>query len=517
MITTGVTMPRMRLSDLLGGLGPAIVCAGDDVEIAGIAVDSRQVRPGDVFFALPGQRTDGSRYATDAVTRGARAVVVAGEVWLPGVTVVGTDDPARLLGAAAARFHGDPSAGLTLVGVTGTNGKTTTTYLLEAIWAAAGHRPGVIGTIAYRYGGTVTPAPLTTPDALTLQHLLAAMRAEGTTHVAMEVSSHALTQDRVAGCRFDAAVFTNLTRDHLDFHADIESYFAAKASLFLDHLPRSAKAEPIAVVNVDDPAGARLAAVVRARCVTVGRDPRATVRPRTVSTSLAGTHGVLELDGRALPFESRLVGAPHVENILGAAATAWALGVAPEAIAAGLAAATPPPGRLEQIAGPGFTVVVDYAHSPDALARVLDVLRPLTAGALIAVFGCGGDRDRGKRPLMGDAAARRSDLVVLTSDNPRTEEPGRILADIEAGVRQAGMVPLARPMPGARGYLVEPDRRRAIALALGLARPGDLVLVAGKGHEDYQIVGTEKRHLDDREQVRYALEQSAPLMHERPR
>ncbi len=248
-------------------------------------------------------------------------------------------------------------------------------------------------------------------------------------------------------------------------------------------------------MNVDDPAGARLAARVRTRCVRVGRGAGADVRPLEAETSLAGTRGTLALGAERLPFESRFVGAPHLENILGAAAAAWALGTPLEAIARGLAAVEPPPGRLEQIPGPGFTVVVDYAHSPDALARVLDVLRPLARGRLITVFGCGGDRDRGKRPLMGEAAARRSDVVVLTSDNPRTEDPLRILADIEEGVRAAGMT----------GHLVEPDRRAAIALALGLARPGDLVLVAGKGHEDYQIVGTVKRHLDDREEVRRAL------------
>jgi len=498
----------MRLSELLAGLAPVGDGEGADVEIEGITVDSRRVRPGDLFVALSGQRTDGARYVGEAVRRGARAVVTRAQDEMAeavGVPVVRTAEPRRLLGMAAARLAGDPSAAFTLVGVTGTNGKTTTTYLLEAIWQAAGLRPGVLGTIAYRFGGTSRPAPLTTPEAHELQGLLAAMRAAGTSHVAIEVSSHALAQERVAGCRFDAAVFTNLTRDHLDFHGDLESYYAAKARLFLEHLPASGKPDPVAVVNLEDAAGERLAAALRSRCVTVGRRPGAVVRSLEVETGLGGTRGVLDLAGRRLPFRSPLVGAPHVENILGAAATAWALGTAPEAIQAGLAEVCAPPGRLEQIAGPGFTVVVDYAHTPDALARALDVLRPLTAGAVIAVFGCGGDRDRGKRPLMGEAAARRSDLVVLTSDNPRTEDPTRILADIEAGVRAAGMQPLAAARAGDRGYLVEPDRTTAIVRAVETARPGDVVLVAGKGHEDYQIVGTEKRHLDDREEVRRAL------------
>src|SRR5438132_1135955 len=383
----------MRLSELLQALGVEANGVREDVEVGGVAADSRRVRPGDVFFALPGGPTDGRRHIAEALGRGARAVITTGEVDAGGAPVVRVDAPDRLLGRAAARVAGDPSAALTLVGVTGTNGKTTTTYLLEAIWRAAGWRPGVVGTIAYRFDGANRPAPLTTPDPIALQALLAEARAAGPTPGA------------------------------------------------------------------------------------------------------PAARGPLALGAERLPFESRFVGAPHLENILGAAAAAWALGTPLEAIARGLAAAEPPPGRLEQIPGPGFTVVVDYAHSPDALARVLDVLRPLARGRRITVFGCGGDRDRGKRPLMGEAAARRSDVVVLTSDNPRTEDPLRILADIEEGVRAAGMT----------GHVVEPDRRAAIALALGLARPGDLVLVAGKGHEDYQIVGTVKRHLDDREEVRRAL------------
>jgi UDP-N-acetylmuramoyl-L-alanyl-D-glutamate--2,6-diaminopimelate ligase len=493
----------MRLRESVSALDPGAAVYGPDVEIRRVVTDSRQAAPGDVFVALPGLRTDGRRHVADAVGRGAAAVVA--DTWLDAgeATVVATPHPRRLLGRLAARLAGDPSAALALVGVTGTNGKTTTTYLLEAIWRAAGHAPGVVGTIAYRWAGQTRPAPFTTPEAPALHTLLAEMRAAGTTHVAMEVSSHALALERVEGVRFDAAVFTNLTRDHLDFHPTLEDYWAAKARLFLEHLPAGGKPAPVAVVNVDDAAGERLAGAVRTRLVTVGRHPRAVVRPRRVDTDLDGTRGVLELDGRALPFTCRLVGAPHVENVLGAAAAAWALGVPADAIAAGLAALEPPPGRLERIPGPGFTVVVDYAHSPDALERCLAVLRPLATGRVICVFGCGGDRDRGKRPLMGEAAARLADLVVVTSDNPRTEDPERILADVEVGVRSGGMTALADG--AARGYLREADRRAAIALAVGAARPGDVVLVAGKGHEDYQIVGTERRHLDDREEVRRAL------------
>jgi UDP-N-acetylmuramyl-tripeptide synthetase len=455
----------MRLAPLLASLGCDAPPQGGEVEISGIALDSRRVRPGDLFFALAGTRSDGHRHAAEAVERGARAVVVGEGVALDlgTVPVVRAAAPARLAGLAAACLTGDPSAGLTLVGVTGTNGKTTTTWLLESIWQAEGRRAGVLGTIGYRFDGVTHPAPLTTPDGPELQRLLAEMRAVGTTHVAMEVSSHALAQDRVAGCRFDAAVFTNLTRDHLDFHGDLERYGAAKARLFHDHLPLGGKPAPTAVVNADDPFGAELASTVAVRCVRWGRRRGADVWPREVETGLAGTRGVLDLGGAPLPFTSPLVGALHLENILAAAATAWVLGSSPEAIGQGLAALEPPPGRLEQIPGPGFTVVVDYAHTPDALARALEALRPLAAGRLITVFGCGGDRDRGKRPLMGEAAARASDLIVLTSDNPRTEDPARILGDIEEGMRAAGMAALADARQNGRGYVVEPDRRAAIA------------------------------------------------------
>ncbi len=500
----------MRLGEALDGCGAVTVEGSVDVDVLRVVSDSRRVAGGDVFVALGGQVTDGRRHVADAVARGAVAVVSDAPLDpVEGIVRVRCAEPRRVLARLAARLAGDPSADLMLVGVTGTNGKTTTTYLIDGIWRAAGLRTGVIGTIAYRFGDETRPAPFTTPEAPELQGLLAEMRRAGVTHVAMEVSSHALALHRPDGLRFDAAAFSNLTRDHLDFHGTVDAYYDAKARLFRELLPASGKPGAAAVVNVDDAAGARLAADAPGRVVRVGRGGRVDVRLAEVESTLEGTCGVLVLGGHRLPFASPLVGAPHAENVALAAATAWVLGVQPAAIAAGIAAAEPPPGRVERIAGPGFTVVVDYAHSPDALERLLAALRPLTPGALITVFGCGGDRDRGKRPLMGEAAARVSDLVIVTSDNPRTEDPHRILADIEPGVRNAGLPPLAAPTAGARGYVLEIDRPTAIALGVGLARPGDLVVIAGKGHEDYQIIGTEKRHLDDREEVRHALERRA--------
>jgi UDP-N-acetylmuramoyl-L-alanyl-D-glutamate--2,6-diaminopimelate ligase len=497
----------MRLDALMVGLGPVELRGRGDVEVSGVSCDSRHVTPGDAFFALAGTATDGRRFVAEALGRGAVAVVADRDVEANGAAIVRVGDARRALGEVAARLAGDPSGDLSVVGVTGTNGKTTTTHLLDGIWRAAGRRSGVIGTVGYRIGDESRAAPFTTPDAPLLQRLLADMRAARVTHVAMEVSSHALEQQRVAGMSFAAAAFTNLTRDHLDFHGDLEAYFAAKARLFVELLPAGRTPDPVAVVNVDGAAGERLAAMVRTRLVRVSRRGPADVRVLDATTTLAGTQARLALGGRRVVVTSPLVGAPQLETLALAAGVAWALGVAADVIAVGLAATSAPPGRVEQIAGPGFTVVVDYAHTPDALARLLEALRPLTPGALVTVFGCGGDRDRGKRPMMGAAAALGSDRVILTSDNPRTEDPERILADIEVGLRGAGLARAAAA--GAPGYLVEADRRRAIALALEAARPGDVVVIAGKGHEDYQIVGTVRHHLDDREEVRRLLEARA--------
>ena len=398
----------MRLGALLDGLGTVTVEGGADPDVRGASADSRRVGPGDAFFALAGQATDGRRHVAEAVARGAVVVVADGAVDAPDVVRVRCAEPRRLLAHVAARLAGDPSAALTLVGITGTNGKTTTTYLLEGIWLAAGANPGVIGTIAYRFADTSRPAPFTTPEAPDLQAILADMRRAGVTHVAMEVSSHALAQHRADALRFDAAAFSNLTRDHLDFHGDDETYYAAKARLFWELLPASGKAGAVAVVNVDDAAGARLAGEIGGRCVRVGREPGVTVRLCDVESTLAGTRGVLVLDGQRLPFTSPpRRRAARREHRAGGRRRAWALDAAVRH-RGGIAATAPPPGRVERIPGPGFTVVVDYAHSPDALERLLAALRPLTSGARITVFGCGGDRDRGKRPLMGAPPVRRA-------------------------------------------------------------------------------------------------------------
>jgi UDP-N-acetylmuramoyl-L-alanyl-D-glutamate--2,6-diaminopimelate ligase len=479
------------------------------VIVTGLAVDSRRVAPGNLFFACPGQRDAGERFVPDAVTRGAAGVVAARRdpSWGP-VPVVVTAQVRRSLALMAARFHGEPTRSLTAVAVTGTNGKTTFTYLMEAVWRAAGVPAGVVGTINYRYGDTVIPAPLTTPEAPELQAVLAAMVAAGVRGVAVEASSHALTSDRVRGCQWDAAVFTNLTHDHLDFHGDLETYYLAKAALFVDHLAASTKRDPVAVIGVDDPFGRRLAAAIRGRLITFGRDPSATVHPLVLEETLDGIRGSLSVAGEEMEVVSSLIGGHHVSNLLAVAAAAHGIGLPHDAIVAGIRACTSVPGRLERVgAGPEFAVFVDYAHTPDALEGSLRALRALCRGRMITVFGCGGDRDRTKRPLMGEAAGRLSDLVIVTSDNPRTEDPLGILGQIEPGIERGGLARLGAEAlrAGARGFVREADRREAIALALGLARRGDVVLIAGKGHEDYQIVGTERRHFDDRAEVRSLL------------
>lgn len=502
----------MILRDLLPETVPLQVHGSVDTEISQLAYDSRLVKPGALFFALAGTKQDGTRFISQAYERGARAVVAPRGTAVPrAMTAIFSETPRLLLGVMADCFYKTPSAHLTLVGVTGTSGKTTTTYLLEAIWQQGGWSTGVIGTVNYRYQGRELPAPFTTPEAVELQELLSIMVADHVSHAVMEVSSHALAQDRVHGCQWDGAVFTNLGRDHLDFHHDIDDYFAAKSRLFVEALASSPKPNRFAVINADDSWGAKLLQQsLPGRVLTFGLQPAVTVSARNVERDFQGLRGILRLGEKEVAFSTPLIGDPHLYNVLAAATVAYALGVPEETIAAGVARCSHVPGRLEPIAaGQPFTVLVDYAHKPDAIEKVLRSVRRLTAKRLLTVFGCGGDRDRGKRPLMGEAAGRLSDIVILTSDNPRTEDPQQIIAEAEVGLRQT-----RQPKQGEdtaalatlqQGYLVIADRRAAIQAALAGARPGDVVVIAGKGHEDYQIIGTTKYHFDDREEVRNYL------------
>lgn len=494
----------MRLSAVISGTG-ARGALGDDPEVSAVTGDSRQVVPGAIFFALPGAQRDGHDFAAEAARRGAVAVVAERPVECAPALLLLAPSARRAMALAAAALHGHPGLELQLAGVTGTNGKTTVSYLVEACALAAGVPTGVLGTITHRFPGASRPASHTTPESTEVQALLAEMRAAGARLAVMEVSSHALAQERVAGLRFQVAGFTNLTRDHLDYHGDMDGYFAAKRRLFVEHLAP----DGTAVVNAKDPWGARLADQLGPgrQVWRYGTRLEDALRPEGLASTLAGTTALLRTPRGEVALRSPLVGSHNVENLLCAAGMALALGLPAEAVARGLAASRGAPGRLERIDGPGFAVFVDYAHTDDALTRVQEALRALAPRRLITVFGCGGDRDRGKRPLMGEAAGRLADLAVVTSDNPRGEDPLRIIGEILPGLERAGRRRRspAEAVAGEAGYVVEPDRRAALELAVACAREGDAVLVAGKGHEDYQLVGGERRHFDDAEEARRAL------------
>ncbi len=498
-------------------------------EINGLTYDSRQARPGRLFFAVAGEKADGHDYIGEAVRRGAAAVVFSRQEISPKApAAIQVKNVRRTMALWAAEFFGRPSERLTLVGVTGTNGKTTLSYLVESILRAAGLEPGVIGTVNYRYQGREFPAHHTTPEAIDVQQMLADMVRSGVRSVAMETSSHALAQERVRALAFDVGVFTNLSRDHLDYHRDMEEYFLAKSRLFTDYLSASPKPHKAAVIFGEDPRARELFGMLRGTNIDVwsyGEGPGWDVRPLHVERDVNGLRGTVRTRKNIIEFNSSLVGGANLQNILGAIGVASALKLDPRAIAEGISQLRSVPGRLERVPNPlGITILVDYAHSPDALEKVLGAVRPLAGGKLLTVFGCGGDRDRGKRPVMGEIAGRLSDVTVLTSDNPRTESPTAILEEIEAGIRRTEAIKLdistwdsrgseSRKWisESKRGYFVEANRRRAIAIALSIARPADLVLIAGKGHEDYQILGTEKIHFDDREVAREEAEAGAAV------
>ena len=481
-----------------------------DPEIAALCHDSRQVVPGALFVAVEGFSMDGHRFVPDAIARGAVAVV-CGEPVEAEAVVIRVDDPRMALASLAVDFYGRPAERMTLVGVTGTSGKTTVTYLIESILEKAGCRPGVVGTINYRYDGRIFTNPVTTPESADLQRIFRQMADAGITHAVMEVSSHALDLSRVDGCRFDVAVFTNLSRDHLDYHKDMQEYFRCKRRLFLDYLKPVDGEHPVrAAINVADPRGRALADELGEAAFSTAVQGPARIGVRDVKRDLTGIYGTLETPMGDIAFASPLVGDFNLENILSATGAALALGIEPAAIAAGINARECVPGRLERIAEGGRRhVFVDYSHKPGALQNAIDALRGLATGRLITVFGCGGDRDAGKRPVMGDIAARFSDLSVVTSDNPRSEDPLAIIGQVEAGVRKAGGQRItavnAQDAWPAHAYLVEPDRRVAIQVAIHAAREGDTVLIAGKGHETYQILADRTIHFDDREVARQIL------------
>ena len=493
----------MATRDLLAALPTKILLGSAPSAIAGLAYDSRKVHAGDCFVAVRGFKQDGRRYVADALQRQAAVIVAEPPDPAPDAPVlrVVVPDVRAALARLADAYHGHPSRGLRVVGITGTNGKTTTSYLVEALLREVAGRTGVIGTVQYRVGEEAEPASQTTPEALELQALLARMRTAGVAAVAMEVSSHALELHRVDGVAFDIGIFTNLTQDHLDFHGTLDAYRRAKRRLF-EAVAASRKPNPTAVVNTDDVNGAAMVDGLRLRTITFGLGRLAMVRPAERSSTLDGIRmTVASPDGRCA-LHSPLIGEHNVMNLLGAFGCGLALGMRGDRIAAILGGVASVPGRFERVdVGQPFLVVVDYAHTPDALERVLTTARALTRGRLAVVFGCGGDRDRGKRPIMGEIAARIADRVWVTSDNPRSERPEAIVEEVVGGVRRRSA---DRDL-----YVAMPAREHAIRDALHWARAGDTVVIAGKGHETYQIIGREVLPFDDREVARQILTERA--------
>jgi UDP-N-acetylmuramoyl-L-alanyl-D-glutamate--2,6-diaminopimelate ligase len=493
----------MKLEELLAGTEIVRVSGNGKVEVRSLAYDSRKVVAGGMFFALRGEKLNGLQFLPNALRAGAVAIAAEAarpEGIAPEIAWIelrpGTDR--QVLARAAANFYGHPADALKLVGVTGTNGKTTTTFLVDAILRAARHISGLVGTTGYRTPAGEKPALNTTPESLDLQEMFAEIRDAGGTYATLEASSHALAMDRLTGCHFAAAIFTNLTRDHLDYHKTFEEYFAAKKRLFEG---TGAGAPDAAVINVDDPYGARLTGLAK-RTLTYGLKGSPDVTAKKFSLSFEGLQFTAQTPAGRVEIDSPLVGRINVYNILAAIGAAVALEIPVSKIEEGISLLHGVPGRFERIdEGQPFLVVVDYAHTDDALRNLIATARDISAGArIITLFGAGGERDRVKRPMMGEAAGSLSDLVVLTSDNPRSEDPLLIINDVAVGLQKANA-----------NYRIEADREKAIEIAIDEARAGDIVLLAGKGHETYQVLRDGPVPFDDREKARAILRRKGYL------
>lgn len=481
----------MRFAQLIKQIGDYQASSPlEDFEVSAVTSDSKKVVPGSIFVAVKGARADGHDFIAEALERGARAVIVQESVSCSPkqAPYLRVRDTRKALACAAAAFHGNPSCALRVTGVTGTNGKTTISYLAEAVLKKAGFEPAVIGTVNYRFKDRVIPSKNTTPGAPELQAMLAEMVRAGVTHLAMEVSSHALDQGRTDGIRFSSAIFTNLTQDHLDYHGTLENYFKVKARLFRELEPSA-----FAVINNDNEYGRKLRALTHAAVVTYGIERMSEVVARDIRFDIGHTECVFDVVGKKFSLRFRLIGRHNVYNMLAVVAWAWKEGIDLAVAAAALERFTSVPGRLERIeTDKGFAVFVDYAHTEDALRNVISTLREVSSRRIIVVFGCGGERDRTKRPKMGRVVSELADYAIVTSDNPRSEEPEAIIADIRQGIKKDN-------------YCIIPDRHDAIKGAIALAQDGDIVLIAGKGHENYQVFKDRTVIFDDRQAVRECL------------
>jgi UDP-N-acetylmuramoyl-L-alanyl-D-glutamate--2,6-diaminopimelate ligase len=508
----------MELKKLLKGVEIRKITGETLKEIKGIAYHSKQVQKGFLFAAIRGMDVDGHRFIEEAIGKGAEVIVVEEEEKVSNRTMILVSNSRQALAKISSNFYGNPSSKVKLIGITGTNGKTTTTYVLESIFKKAGFPVGVIGTINYRFGEKTTPAPNTTPESLDLQRILWEMLREGISHVIMEVSSHGLDLDRIFGCQFDGAVFTNFTSEHLDYHKTLEKYFESKRKLFSNYLQESLKERRFAVTNHDDPKGEEIVKGIGLPIIRYGLDPSCDITADQKVSSLEGLFFRIRTPKGDIPVHSKLIGDFNLYNILAAVGVGMSLDLPLKTVKEGVEGLEGVSGRFEIVENKkGIHVIVDYAHTHDALERVLSELRSIseresqTNEKMITVFGCGGDRDRTKRPLMGEIAGKYSNLVILTSDNPRTEDPLAILNEVEMGLKSISLkewhLNEIELWKSKKGYLKVPDRKEAIRIAIRLAQPSDTVLISGKGHEDYQIIGKKKFPFDDRVEAKKALEE----------
>ena len=484
----------MILEELLKGVSCLHLAGNLNVSVEGLSYDSRKVGKGHLFVAIRGDNFDGNDFIPQAIERGAVAIVSEQKAIPIGskLSWAIVDNARRALAIISGNFYNQPSRRLYLIGVTGTNGKTTVTYLVESVFQQGGRKIGRLGTIDYRVGERLVEAERTTPEAPDINRYMAEMVENGCKTCVIEVSSHSLDMERVYGCDFDVAVFTNLTRDHLDFHLSMERYFSSKKKLF-EYLEN--KKEAVAVINLDDPKGKELLRGLKVRSITYGWQPSADITVDSYQLSLQGLQATITTPEGKLQVSSPLIGRGNLSNILAAVGVGMAAGISLSDISQGIARVSPIPGRFEQVnEGQDFTVIVDYAHTDDALRNLLESVREVAKGRVITVFGCGGDRDPSKRPLMGAHAMKLSDIAIVTSDNPRSEDPLQIIREIEVGIESVGV------RKGA--HLVIPDRKEAIKRAIDEAHPGDMVVIAGKGHERYQIIGNKTIPFDDREVAR---------------